>query len=102
MTTNSAKKRATQKKFRLTKKSAFKLAKKVVKKVVPVAKKVVKKGLSFQRKTTLAGLILDPLPQGLGKSTNKKSKVVNMKKKYDKEMALIKRVRNMKKKGSKK
>lgn len=109
MTTNSAKKRATQKAFRLTKKSAFKLAKKVANKVikgVPVAKKVVrkgvKKGLSFQRKTNLAGLILDPLPQGLGDSTNKQSKVVNIKKQYDKEIAWFKKSRKKRKRKAQK
>ena len=92
MTTNSGKKRAKQKAFRLTKKSAFK-----------IAKNVVKAGLSFGAKTSIAGNLLDPFPQGLGDATNPHNKNNNDLMKTDrKEKALIKKVRNMKKKGSKK
>tara|TARA_R110000822_G_scaffold62341_4_gene153725 strand:- start:141 stop:425 length:285 start_codon:yes stop_codon:yes gene_type:complete len=94
MTTNSGKKRAKQKAFRLTKKSAFK-----------VAKKIVKTGLSFSSKVSIAGNLLDPIPGKLGDSTNpheKTSPRSTFSKNYKKELALTKRVRNMKKKGSKK
>ena len=97
MTTNSGKKRAKQKAFRLTKKSAFK-----------VAKKIVKTGLSFSSKVSIAGNLLDPIPGKLGDSTNPHNKTSHYKprrtfsKNYKKELALTKRVRNMKKKGSKK